>query len=165
MQVVIERCSEGGQEALLEAGRLGAGFWVEGRMPGAFKLEVWLGSWAQFIGLGMGEIFVLKRRGSGAGRGEVLGVFGAMVFPDANDGEPVAMEMFWWVRKECRGPGLQLFRAFEDWARERRAARVIMVHQVSMMPEKFERVLPRWGYQRQEVHYSKELRRSGAGKD
>lgn len=60
-------------------------------------------------------------------KGRTIGMFGAMATLSPYSGEPVAMELFWYVAPESRGGGVRLLRHAENWARELEIKRFIAV--------------------------------------
>lgn len=131
--------------------RAGAQFYEEARLPGRIIPEVFVRSWTQFIGLKLGTIWMLMRGN------EIVGAIGGLVVADPNDGVMVGSEMFWWVMPECRGRGVRLLLRFAEWARERGAERLTMVHLMSSMPEKVGKLYERMGMKPLEVHYVGDL--------
>lgn len=136
---------------LSKLSELGLKFYAESGLPGRFVPSVFEASWTKFYGLGMGQIFKLEEDG------KVVGAIGGMIYPDPNDGDLVASEMFWFVEPEARGGGIRLFIAFENWAKERGAKRIAMIHLQSLAPEALERLYFRKGYRKTESHYFKTL--------
>ncbi len=130
---------------------LGAKFYAESGLPGRFVPDVFEASWRQFYSIGMGQIFKLEVDG------QIVGAIGGMVYPDPNDADLVASEMFWFVDPAARGGGIRLFSAFEDWAKQRGAKRIAMIHLQSLAPEALERLYLRKGYRKIESHYFKTL--------
>lgn len=138
---------------LPEVMQLGQSFFDEGKLPGAFDPEIAGATWAALIQSGAGVILALRNN-----TGQMVGALGAIVFPDINDGKLVATEAFWYVLPgERHGGGLRLLHAFEEWAAARGAARLIMVHLLTLMPEKLAALYARRGYRPIETHYVKEL--------
>lgn len=126
-------------------------FFKEGNLPGGFKRDVFLRNWSA----------ILKER-----RGIFLGAFedekftgglGAVLCPDLNNGQLLAVECFWYVLPEYRGHGLRLLRAFERWAKEAGVRRVAMIHLMSLHPEAMRQLYERLGYRAVEINYIKEL--------
>jgi GNAT superfamily N-acetyltransferase len=59
--------------------------------------------------------------------GKVCGMIGLFIFPHFLSGEPIAVEVFWWVEPEYRGEGIKLLREAEQQARTAGAARIQMI--------------------------------------
>lgn len=131
---------------------MGAQFYAEGNLPGRFVPEVFVATWNTLYSLGVAEILGLFRDD-----GELLGVLGGIVSPDPNDGDLVAMEMFWFVRKEARGRGLLLIDAYEKWARARGAKRAMMGLLKALAPEVLQKTYLRRGYSERETQFQKDL--------
>lgn len=131
--------------------RLAPMFWAEGKLPGKFVPEVFLRTWESLFSLGIGQMI-----GSFDGD-RVTGVLGFILSPDANDGEIVATEMFWFVDPASRGDGLRLFRAFETEAKAAGAKRLIMVHLSSINGPELKHLYERCGYHEIETQYLKDI--------
>src|SRR5207344_979862 len=101
-------------------------FYSASRFLGEFSLDRFCEIWAHLLSTGAGVIFADERGENGTR--ELEGVIGGIVHPEIYGHELVAEEFFWFVRAEHRGAGVRLYRRFEDWARERGAARLQMVH-------------------------------------
>jgi GNAT superfamily N-acetyltransferase len=130
---------------------LGARFYAEARLPGRFVPAVWAATWQRLLAGGNGALFLLERTG------EVCGALGAIIFPDPNDGDLVASEMFWFVAPEARGAGLRLLGAFEAWAAERGAQRLGMVHLATAGADRLAKLYERRGYRCVQTDYLKEI--------
>ncbi len=138
-------------DRLTELAVLGSEFYGEGRLPGTFDPVVFTATWQQLLSTGAGGLFVLEEDG------KMLGAIGAIAYPCPNNGETIAAEMFWYVRREHRGRGLRLFDAFEAWAKAKGARRLAMVHLLELTPAALERFYRSRGYRAVEVHYIKEV--------
>lgn len=132
---------------------VGKEFFETGAIPGKLIPEVFVASWNRFYEVDIGRIFGFFVDD------KIVGVLGAIVYPDPNDGVVVATEMFWFVGAEHRHGlgGLRLFDAFETWARSRNAGRMAMIHLQALAPETLEKLYLRKGYQKIESHYVKTL--------
>jgi len=133
--------------------RHGHEFYEEAGLPGRFVPSVWVQTWATAIESGKGALFVWKDGDKFAG------FLGGMTYQDPNDGELMSMELFWFVRKECRG-GLcaaRLMKAFEAWSRDRGCRRISMVHLINEASSGLPHFYSRMGYRPIETHYVKEL--------
>lgn len=67
----------------------------------------------------------------------------------------VAICLSIWVEPECRGHGLDMIRAFEKWAKYKKAERVILSAFTNLSPKNFSKVLTRYKYKPQELVYWK----------
>lgn len=85
--------------------------------------------------------------------GRLIGMFGAIATLSPYSGEPVAMELFWYVAPESRGGGVRLLRRAEQWAREVGAKKMIGVSHT----KKVGKFLKRYGYLPMEEHFLKVL--------
>ena len=80
-------------------------------------------------------------------------IFGVLTIDPIN-GMEMAIEMFWYVRKNRNAHGKDLLRHFEVWARERGAQRLIVGHKPYAVAP-VSQLLNRRGYQQMEVYYHK----------
>jgi len=138
-------------DRLEELAKLGAGFYTEGQLPGSFKPEVFVRTWQALLASEAAVCFALEQQG------ELCGALGAIIYPDPNDGAMVATEMFWYVIPEHRRHGLRLLKAFEQWASERQARRLCMVHLTRLSPDRLQKLYHARGYRHVESHYLKEI--------
>lgn len=88
---------------------------------------------------------------------EYLGLLGAIIAPDVFSGILTASEVVWYVRKDKRGCGLLLIKAFEKWAIDNNAKYITMCHMIDSMPEKVGALYERMGYTKQDIIYRKEI--------
>jgi len=139
------------KDSLPELYQLGHAFFKEGKLPGEFIESEFIKTWNTLMDLGVGTIFSLRKDG------ELKGGLGAIKYPDANDGKCVVTEAFWYVLAEARGHGLALLKAFERWAVDVGAERIIMVHLSGLTPEPLKKLYLRMGYDECEVHYVKKI--------
>jgi GNAT superfamily N-acetyltransferase len=116
-----------------------------------FELEMFVRSWTALIESGAGIIFLLSSET------RIAGALGGIAYPDLYSGDLIATEFFWFVREGSRGGGLKLYRAFEQWARDRQCSQIRMVHLLDSMPEKLSRVYKHLGFVPAETHYVKAL--------
>jgi GNAT superfamily N-acetyltransferase len=127
-------------------------FYASSKFLDRFDLARFVGAWELWITAGMGAVFLAEENG------EVIGALGGMVYPEPYSGALIATEFFWFVRDGHRGgPGLRLYKAFEQWAREKGCAHIRMVHLMDSMPEKLTKVYARLGFEAAEVHYTKDI--------
>lgn len=88
-----------------------------------------------------------------AAKGRNIGMFGAMATLSPYSGEPVAMELFWYVEPESRGGGVRLLRHAENWARELGCKQFIAVSHT----KKVSRFLKKSKFLGMEEHFVKVL--------
>jgi|694.fasta_scaffold144024_2 GNAT superfamily N-acetyltransferase len=138
-------------ERLPELALLGQQFQQEGALPGKFIPDVFVKTWTNLLHMDVGVLFGLEKDN------RLVGGLGAIRFPDPNDGELVANELFWFVSKEHRGHGLKLLDVFESWAADFGIKRVSMVHLENLSPKALNRLYRSRGYRVVETHYFKEL--------
>uniref|UniRef100_A0A6M3IPD8 Putative acetyltransferase n=1 Tax=viral metagenome TaxID=1070528 RepID=A0A6M3IPD8_9ZZZZ len=109
--------------------------------------------YSDMIGRGMAKGFILIEDGN------IHGGIGGLIGPDLHNGEKTAVETFWFVAPGFRG-GLgayELWRKFEEWAKEQGCKKVAMIHLSDSYPERLERIYKARGYKLLELHYVKEL--------
>jgi GNAT superfamily N-acetyltransferase len=89
--------------------------------------------------------------------GVVIGGVGGKLDDEPISGQPVAVEIFWFVTASHRGGtlGIRLLLAFEKWAKEQGAAHVCMVKMENSMPEAVDKIYQRLGYRKLETTYIK----------
>jgi len=120
-----------------------------GAFTSKFDAEFFSQFWAGLIESGVAVVF-------GEWKGNApAGAIGGVLSPDPCNGAPVMMEVFWFVDPEARGNGIRLFKRYMEYA-ETVSERQTMVHLISSMPEKLEGFYLREGFERMEVHYSRE---------
>jgi GNAT superfamily N-acetyltransferase len=95
----------------------------------------------------LGGLLVSEREG------QLVGMFGYVLFPHFLSGEVIAGEVFWWVEPEHRGEGLKLLRAAEKRAKEAGAQRMQMIAPTDQVGAVYERC----GYEFVESAYQKTL--------
>lgn len=116
-----------------------------------FRISRFSEIWTALLGNGNGVIFI-EHRGD-----EIAGVMGGIVHRDLYGESLIAEEMFWFVKKEMRGAGIALYRYFEQWAIDKGAKTIQMVHLLDLMPDKVRHFYTRQGYYPIETRYSKSL--------
>jgi GNAT superfamily N-acetyltransferase len=111
-------------------------------------------TYKNLIETGRGQVFLLCKED-----GEVQGALGCIKGPDLHNGEMVAVETFWYVLPEYRGDfgSIQLFLAFEKWAKDQGCVRKAMIHMIDSHPKQLQRLYERRGYKLIEQHYEKEV--------
>jgi len=127
-------------------------FYSQSQFLTGFDMARFKRCWTELIEGGAGTIFLLIDD-----RGEIAGLLGGMKYPELYSGTPIATEFFWYVQEGLRGQGMKLYRAFEDWARNRKCSQIRMVHLMDSMPDKLNVVYRRLGYEPAELHYVKDL--------
>jgi len=125
-------------------------FYSQSQFLHHFDADRFAKCWTELLTLGTGVIFLL-------GTEDISGVLGGVIYPDLYSGRLIATEFFWYVRLGSRGHGMQLYLAFERYAKNRGCEEIRMVHLLDSMPEKLSRVYRRLGYAPAEVHYVKEV--------
>lgn len=90
---------------------------------------------------------------------EIIGVVAGMLYPNLYNGQLTLVELFWYVLPEHRNKrtGYRLFKAFENWGKNKGAEKVIVTNQLDCMPEKVERFYKSMGYSPFETVFDKEL--------
>jgi GNAT superfamily N-acetyltransferase len=129
-------------------------FFEESQLPGELNFDYWIGRWQSLIiELDMGVIFVYESEG------KIKGILGGIAARCSMTGDLEAIEAFWYVYPEVRGKpaSIKLLKAFEDWAKERGAARVKMMHLSILNPISMREIYLRMGYSPLESAYSKNL--------
>lgn len=126
-------------------------FYEESESLHGFKIERFTALWTELLNCELGVIFVLDD-------GEIEGVIGGMVHPDAYGGDLVAEEFFWFVRKRSRGGfgAFRLYRSFKRWAEDNGALSIQMVELLDTSTGLGE-TLRRMGYKPIEMRYAKSL--------
>src|SRR5262245_47224718 len=122
-------------------------------LPGKFNRMAWVQTWRNLLELdNFKMIQLLDQEESPRG-----GIGGVCTF-DLNTGETIAVEQFWYVEPDARGHGLMLLQAFENWAMDKDAVRVIIGHVYdSKRSEAWKRLFAMRHYMPLEIHYYKEL--------
>jgi GNAT superfamily N-acetyltransferase len=91
--------------------------------------------------------------------GEVKGGIGGIIGPDLHSGESIAVETFWFVAPGFRGGwgAYELWKKFEEWAKENGCKKIGMTHLVDSHPDRLKRVYEARGYKLAELHYLREI--------
>lgn len=126
-------------------------FYASSKHLKAFDLERFCSAWKNLLESGVGTIFLLWHEGA------IVGAIGGVVYPEMYSDAMVAQEFFWFVSPKHRGQGADLYRAFEQWARENGATEIRMGFLHDSMPERLTVVYKRWGFQPIETNWAKEL--------
>lgn len=138
---------------------LGLAYYREIPVPGSFIPASFRQSWAHFYSTGLGQIIGLWRGG------QLVGVFGGLVFPHPNDGRLIAQQLFWYVRPEQRGTpwSFKLMDAFEAWAADQGAVTFRTGYLLSdPYAQKLETAMERQGFTPFEATYDRPIRRPDA---
>lgn len=133
---------------------MGRSFFREGRLPGRFNPESFERMWGVMMEAGASAVFAIEADG------DVAGALGATLFPDPASGQLTASELFWYVMPAHRSNpriGMRLLKAFEAWGKKNGAQRLMMAHELTLMPRRLSEFYKRMGYRAQEVHYLKEV--------
>jgi GNAT superfamily N-acetyltransferase len=126
-------------------------FYSASKSLGNFKPYIFIAIWTSLMSGGIGTVFIAESENG------IEGTLGATLVCNGYDDGSVAEERFWFVRKESRGVGLDLYRAFERWAKEQGASEIQMVHLLDSMPEKLERFYRTEGYRPIETRWTRNL--------
>jgi len=127
-------------------------FYASSRFLHGFDMARFVALWTDLLEKDMGVIFAVEN-----GQG-IHGAIGGVVYPEPYSGEAVATEFFFFISPEHRGPGMDLYRAFEKWARQKKCKQIRMVHLMDLMPGRLAVLYRRLGFKAAEMHYVKELR-------
>jgi len=108
---------------------------------------------------GFGEIFILEDDETK----EFIGAMGCLKAPCLHSGKLMAIELFWYVTPKYRqgGKGLDLWYAFENWAKEQGCQQMAMIHMADSMPDILEKLYISRGYRLLEKHYVKDIKKEG----
>ncbi len=89
-------------------------------------------------------------------KGIIAGILSRSIF---NNKEIFAQECMWYVSKDRRDGklGIELWRAFEDKAKELGANKIIMIHMDNLNGNSMEKLYDRRGYKKLEWHFIKEV--------
>lgn len=127
-------------------------FYASSQFLRRFDLERFTALWKNAMEMEAGTILV-------AMDGEdIIGAIAGMVYPEAYSGDLIAQEFFWFVHPDHRGlAGIRLYKAFEDWAKQKGCAEIRMGHLADLMPEKVSHTYQRLGFVEVERNYAKRL--------
>jgi hypothetical protein len=127
-------------------------FYDEGSLAGKLNEHTFIHDWAHFVELGLGVYLAALKDG------KVIGVLGGVLHRDPPTGDMHASEAFWFVGKIYRGVGLQLFKAYEEWAVMAGAKRISMVHlENEKSNTRLSELYIKSGYRKVETTYLKEV--------
>jgi hypothetical protein len=135
----------------VDGGRL---FFEEGKMPGGFAPEIFVGNWKRYIAENRGTIYA-----SFGADGKVHGALGAVFYEDPFNGDKVATEQFWYTIPQYRNSreGLVLLNTFLADAKNRGCKRAMMIHLEALQPEILKALYGRKGFEHVESSYVKIL--------
>jgi hypothetical protein len=108
-----------------------------------------------YVESGNGAVFLLM-----SDAGEVAGGIGGGINTEPMSGRTIAVESFWYVRKEHRvgtGP-MRLVMLFQKWAKEKGATHCCMLAMAKSNPDEMDRLYRRMGYEKLETTYILTLR-------
>jgi len=128
-------------------------FFTEAKLPGVFNMPHFLKNWQYFYDNKMGVVIGLFDDMTG----DACGAIGCICTPDLITGEPVSSEAFWYVREGCRGGGVKLLRAFEEWSKANGCICVRMMYLPGLMSDDIRDLYIRLGYREVEVAYEKRV--------
>ena len=99
---------------------------------------------------GVARIFVAE-----TDDGTMQGSIGFIVSNDFHEDVKIAIETFWFVDPTYRGIGKELFKVFEETAKEMGCKKLAMIHLADSYPESLEAFYLKNGYKLLEKHYVK----------
>lgn len=108
--------------------------------------------WRNALTSGLGVIFV-----SVDSQWVIKGGIGGIKYPELLTGNLMAVELFWYTKKDERGDGLRLYKKFEQWAKDQQCKKIAMIHLMCSMPAKLQHFYERSGFTLLEMHYEKVL--------
>lgn len=143
--MIIREAITSDLEALSE---MGAEFYRSGGLPGQFVPSCFATFWSERFFHRDGTILV------GEVGNTAVGTIGGLVYPDPNNGDLIAQEMFWWVNRGFRGKdALRLLEAFETWARLKGAKRLVMTAVHGLRDRALGRLYAGRGYRELETNF------------
>lgn len=89
--------------------------------------------------------------------GQIQGSIGFLISKDLHDGKKIAIETFWFVDPTYKGLGKELFKKFEEEAKNLGCEKLAMIHMVDSYPDTLKVFYERQGYRLLEMHYIKEI--------
>lgn len=135
--------------------RLANMFYVESKLPGTFKRDVFQKTWLTFLEKKIGAIWFATTVESSV----IHGAIGGLKHPDPYDGELVVQEMFWFVEPTERMglDAVRLYKALEHWAIEQGAKRLNMACVCNKHMASVRKFYENRGFRPVDVSYFKEL--------
>lgn len=146
--MIVRRLNQQQVSSLVEPGRR---FCEEAGLP-PLNPETFTAFFQGVLSQGIGVVFECEHNGV------PISWMGGFVTQDPFSGERTAMESFWFSSPDSRGRGMVLLRAFEEWAKEVEADKIIMVHLSALNPERLGKIYERRGYATLETNYIKRIR-------
>jgi hypothetical protein len=111
--------------------------------PVELNLQHLVSMWNQLSAPGLAVAWVIRDNGV------VVGILGAVFFPDVYTGKLTAFEQFWAVGAEYRGgtrAALRLWKAFEEEARRRNCEQIAAGTRVGTSSERMDNLYRRMGF-------------------
>lgn len=122
-------------------------------IPGMeFNAEHYVAFWRSMLTSGAAAIFL-----SVDGEGRVKGGIGGIKYPQPLTGQLTAVEMFWYTKKDSRGDGVRLYKAFYYWAVESGCKKLAMIYLPCSMPDELHTFYTKQGFDLVEMHYERSL--------
>jgi hypothetical protein len=121
--------------------RLGSQFFLEFKLPGIFSGDYFIAVWEEILRGGSGAMWVSIQNN------DIVGGIGGVLSPDLFTGDTMAMEAFWFMRRDCRGSfdSVKLLTTFEEWGIQVGAKRIVMIH---LCPDNYSHLQAESVYQR-----------------
>ncbi len=117
---------------------------------GRFNIEQFKKTWENILDKQIGVIIAAFENDI------VQGAIGGIFHPDINTGENTSSEFFWYVKKDSRGSGVRLLKAFEEWSKKQNCKKIRMT-QLLEGSDGVEKVYRRFNYYPVEVTFVKEI--------
>lgn len=129
-------------------------FFSESGIDGIINFPHFCQTWAKFIELDIGAIFVYIDPET-----RTTGIIGGLCTPCTMTGDLNAQETFWWVEPRLRGSaiGVRLLKQWEKWAIGKGAKRIFVGNLWKLNNSTMRHLYARLGYTPTEVHYIKPL--------
>jgi GNAT superfamily N-acetyltransferase len=88
---------------------------------------------------------------------KMVGGLGCVKGEDLHFPRTLAIETFWYVAPEYRGQGMDLIKAFEQWAKNNNCDGCALIHLADSMEDILPKIYKRRGYSLVEQHFVKEF--------
>ena len=137
--------------------RMAREFYAASSVLRDFDLSKFVNVWTNLITAGSGVIFLLIDQPDLQKQAEIVGTIGGVMHAEPYSSDRIAVEFFWFVHKENRGGGIQLYRRFEQWAKDNGCQEIRMMHLADSMPDKVADFYCRVGFRKVETLYAKRL--------
>lgn len=133
--------------------RIGRKFYEEAELSGEYREERFVESWAKFMGLGIACVLVAEEDD------QILGGFAGLIYDSIFTDDLWFDEVCWYVDPEHRGgtAAMRLFRAAQEWSRDKGVVVMRVGHRVNLMPERLGRFYQAAGFKPSEVLFSREI--------